>query len=115
MPDLELAQPAQQWVNVVLIWLGFGILAGLLARALAPGRHPVGAVATLVIGLVGSAAGLWVVSLLLGNHPFNPISPIGLMASTAGAFVILVAYRVLAACIEAGAEVPDSQNLRDGP
>ena len=39
---VELSPAAQQVVNVVLIWLGFGVLTGLLARALLPGREPRG-------------------------------------------------------------------------
>jgi uncharacterized membrane protein YeaQ/YmgE (transglycosylase-associated protein family) len=97
--QLEFSQAAQQWVNVVLIWLGFGIVAGLLARALVPGRHPVGAVTTLVIGVAGSAVGLLGLGYVLGGRPINPISPVGLLAAAAGAFVILVFYRLVTACL----------------
>ena len=114
MDQLELSQTAQQWVNVVLIWLGFGIAAGLLARALVPGRHPVGAVATLVIGVLGSALGLLVLTLLMHSGRFNPISPVGLLAATGGALVLLVVYRVLAACFVFQAKDPDSRNPADG-
>ena len=34
----ELSPVAQTWVNVVLIWVGFGSLAGLLARVILPLR-----------------------------------------------------------------------------
>ena len=51
MPDFELSNVAQQWINVTLIWVGFGTLAGLLARTLLPGREPQGAVGTVVIGI----------------------------------------------------------------
>ena len=50
--ELELSQTAQHWVNVTLIWVGFGTLAGLLARLLIPGREPSGAVGTVLIGIV---------------------------------------------------------------
>ena len=62
MGELELSQSAQQWVNVVLIWIGFGALAGLLAKSILPGRDPAGAVATLVIGIAGSTIGLLVLT-----------------------------------------------------
>ena len=42
MAELELSELAQQWVNLVLIWVGFGALVGLLARALLPGQEPKG-------------------------------------------------------------------------
>lgn len=97
MPEFDLSPAAQQWVNVVLIWLGFGLLAGLLARALVPGRQPVGPVATLVIGVLGSVIGLFGLSYFLHGKPVNPISPVGLLSAAGGALVLLIAYRVFLA------------------
>lgn len=94
MPDFELSNVAQQWINVTLIWVGFGTLAGLLARALLPGREPQGAVGTVVIGIIGSAAGLFTLSWALDRPTFNPISPLGFFAAVGGAFVLVVLYRV---------------------
>lgn len=114
MGQLELSQTAQQWVNVVLIWLGFGIVAGLLARALVPGRHTVGAVATLVIGVLGSTIGLLGLSFLLPGDRLKPIGPVGLLAATAGALVLLIVYRLVAACFVFESRDPDPQNPADG-
>ena len=100
---LELSPVAQQWANVVLVWIGFGALAGLLARAVLPGRDPSGPVGTLVIGIAGSTLGLFVFyRFILGaaqDRPFNPISPVGMLAAAAGAFALLIAYRILAAVV----------------
>ena len=95
MPQLDLSPHAQQWVNVVLIWVGFGTLAGLLARVILPVRHPSGLVATLLLGIVGSLIGLLALSLLLGQRQLNPISPLGFLAATAAAFTLLILYRWL--------------------
>jgi len=98
MTDLELSQSAQHWVNVVLIWVGFGTLAGLLARVILPVRQPAGSLPTLLLGIVGSVVGLLLLSLLMSDRNLNPISPLGFLAATAGAFVLLIAYRLLHAC-----------------
>jgi uncharacterized membrane protein YeaQ/YmgE (transglycosylase-associated protein family) len=95
--ELELSQTAQHWVNVTLIWVGFGTLAGLLAKGLIPGREPSGAVGTLVVGVVGSVVGPLSLCCLLDRHDFNPISPLGFLAAIAGAVVLLVVYRVAVA------------------
>ena len=91
----ELSASAQHWVHVVLIWVGFGSLAGLLARVLLPLREPSGSFPTLTLGIAGSAVGLGVLSWALGGGPLNPISPLGFTAATGGAFALLVLYRLL--------------------
>jgi len=92
--ELELSQTAQQWVNLVLIWVGFGTLAGLLAKSLIPGRKS-GAVVTVLIGIVGSVVGPLLLCHFLKWKDFNPISPLGFLATVGGALVCLLAYRLL--------------------
>ncbi len=94
LSGLELSASAQRWTNVVLLWLGLGILAGLLARFLLPGRHPSSAAGTLLVGILGSTVGLLVLSLLRRDPAFNPISPLGIFAAAAGAAAVLTAYRL---------------------
>jgi uncharacterized membrane protein YeaQ/YmgE (transglycosylase-associated protein family) len=93
--QFELSETAQHWVNVALIWIGFGILAGLLAKALIPGRQPAGAFGTLLIGVVGSVVGPLALCLYSDRPGFNPISPLGFLAAVGGALAALVAYRVV--------------------
>ena len=54
-------------------------------------------------GITGSTIGLLVFyRLCLGapaNNTFNPISPVGMLAAAAGAFGVLIAYRILVACV----------------
>jgi uncharacterized membrane protein YeaQ/YmgE (transglycosylase-associated protein family) len=99
MPELEFSPAAQHWVNVVLIWIGFGTLAGLLARVLLPARQPSGPMLTLLLGIVGSLLGLLALSLVFRGRQLNPISPLGFLASTAAAFLLLILYRLGHACL----------------
>ena len=85
MPELELSPAAQQVVNVVLIWIGFGTLAGLIAVVILPVRHPSGPIATLLLGIVGSVLGLFSLTWFFRGQALNPISPLGFLAATAGA------------------------------
>ena len=91
----ELSPVAQSWVYIVLIWVGFGSLAGLLARSILPFQKPSGSLATLTLGIAGSAIGLGLLSWIQGGGPSNPISPIGFLAAVGGAFGLLLAYHVL--------------------
>jgi len=95
--ELELSQVSQHWVNVILLWVGFGTLAGLLAKSLIPGREPSGAVGTVLIGIVGSAVGPLLLCYVLKRGDFNPISPLGFLAAVGGALAALFAYRLVAA------------------
>jgi len=92
MPELELSPIAQHWVNVVLIWVGLGAVAGLLAKAILPVREPSGPVSTMLLGITGSMIGLLALSWIFNGRQLNPISPLGLLAATAGAFALLMLY-----------------------
>ena len=109
MPEFELSQTAQHWVNVVLIWVGFGTLAGLLARVILPARQPSGPVLTLLLGILGSLIGLLALSLLFSGRQLNPISPLGFLAATAAAFLLLILYRVFYACFLKRKEDPGGE------
>ena len=103
MGNVEFSQSAQQWVNVVLIWIGFGTLTGLAAKALVPGRDP-GMVGTLVIGVLGSVVGPLVLVSSLGRDEFNPISPLGFLTAIGGAVSLLAIYRLLVVLVFAKKE-----------
>jgi uncharacterized membrane protein YeaQ/YmgE (transglycosylase-associated protein family) len=91
----ELSPVAQTWVNIVLIWVGFGSLAGLLARAVLPFQEPTGSLPTLTLGITGSAIGLGLLSWIQGGGPSNPISAVGFLSAVAGAFGLLLGYHFL--------------------
>jgi len=95
MSGLELSAEAQHWVNVVLIWIGLGAVAGLTAKLVLPVREPSSAAGTLVIGILGSTAGLAVLAGMVRAPAMNPISPVGFLASCAGALVLMLAYHGL--------------------
>ena len=94
-----------EWFEFILLWIGFGTCVGLLAKALMPGRDPGGAIVTLLMGIVGSVIGSSVYLLATGDK-IRPISVIGLFVGVAGAFVILLFYRMLAGFLidEAGSD-----------
>ena len=94
MPDYDLSATAQQWVNVMLIWIGFASVVGLVVRCILPGKEPSGLIGTLLIGILGCCVGPLAVSLAWKIENFNPISPIGFLASAVCAFAFLLLYRI---------------------
>jgi uncharacterized membrane protein YeaQ/YmgE (transglycosylase-associated protein family) len=93
--DAQLPQIAQQWANDVLVWVGFGTLAGLLAKAIMPGRDPGGTVVTLLLGICGSVIGSGVMMYFWESGRVAMVSPLGFLVAVAGAFVLLFFYRLL--------------------
>jgi uncharacterized membrane protein YeaQ/YmgE (transglycosylase-associated protein family) len=91
----QFMQVAEQWANTVLVWVGFGTLAGLLAKAIMPGKDPGGALATVIMGILGCVLGAGVLAFMSDHLHFTPLSPIGFVVATAGAFALLTLYRLM--------------------
>ena len=77
----------------ILSWLVLGLVVGVLAKFLMPGKDPGGFFVTILIGIAGAFVGGFIGSLLgLGDVTgFNLVS-IGL--ATVGALVLLFVYRM---------------------
>ena len=86
---------AQSWVNDILVWIGFGTLVGLLAKAIMPGRDPGGAITTLLMGIGGVIIGCGAWTLFSRGPRITPVSPLGMVVAVAGAFTLLFFYRLL--------------------
>jgi uncharacterized membrane protein YeaQ/YmgE (transglycosylase-associated protein family) len=94
--DPHVSQILQDSAHEVLLWVGFGTLVGLAAKAIMPGRDPGGAFGTMLMGIVGSVMGCGVIAFFFEGYHITPISTLGFGAGTGGAFVILFFYRLLA-------------------
>ncbi len=55
--DPQITVILQDAAHEVLMWVGFGTLVGLAAKAIMPGRDPGGALGTMLMGIVGSVLG----------------------------------------------------------
>ncbi|HZZ71109.1 MAG TPA: GlsB/YeaQ/YmgE family stress response membrane protein [Pirellulales bacterium] len=95
VPDVHFSETTAALVNDVLVWIGFGTLVGLFAKAIMPGRDPGGALATLLMGIGGTVIGCGMVSFLTDGKRITPISPLGFLVASGGAFVILFFYKML--------------------
>ena len=75
-------------------WLIIGLIAGALARLIMPGRDPMGIIATLLLGIVGSILG-GLVSWAIWGTDTGRIQPAGLLLSIVGAIIVLAIYRMI--------------------
>lgn len=95
MDSPDLLAEIQAATHMILEWVGFGTIVGLLAKAIMPGRDPGGAVATLAMGIGGTVIGCGTLSYFYHGEYVTPISVLGFVVATAGAFAILFFYRLL--------------------
>lgn len=95
MENPDILVMANRWCEILLIWVGFGTLTGLSAKAIMPGRDPGGAIATLGMGIGGTLVGMGILTYFYNGEPLSPISPIGFLVGTTGAFLLLFFYRFL--------------------
>ena len=76
----------------VIGWIIFGLIVGIIAKFLMPGRDPGGFVITAIIGIVGA---------LLGGYLGRAIGwyregePVGFVVAVIGSIVLLALYRIM--------------------
>lgn len=76
----------------LLAFLLFGLVVGLIARALMPGTQSMGCFATALLGCAGSLVGGLLGNLVLGRSLFA-VAPSGFIGSVIGALIVLFALR----------------------
>ena len=76
-----------------LAWIVIGFIAGLVARAITPGRDPNGCIVTVLLGIGGA-----LLAGFIGQQMgwYRPGQGAGFLAAIAGAILILIIYRIFA-------------------
>ncbi len=78
----------------ILSWIGFGLIAGALAKRIMPGKDPGGIVVTILLGIGGAIIGGFIASLL-GLGTFSRFNLWSLLVAVGGALLLLFGYRQL--------------------
>jgi uncharacterized membrane protein YeaQ/YmgE (transglycosylase-associated protein family) len=79
----------------ILSWIVVGLIAGALARLIMPGRDPMGIIATIVLGIIGSLIGGFVSMAIWRNNNTSAFQGSGLLLSILGAIIVLWIYRMV--------------------
>ena len=78
----------------ILSWIIFGLIAGLIAKFLMPGRDPGGFIITILLGIAGAVVGGFIgTSLGFGGVDGFNFGSFGI--AVLGAILLLILYRVL--------------------
>lgn len=77
----------------IVSWIVVGLIAGLLAKLVLPGRDPGGFIVTTLIGMAGAVVGGFIIGIIggAGTTGFNIWS---ILVATLGAVILLAIYRL---------------------
>jgi uncharacterized membrane protein YeaQ/YmgE (transglycosylase-associated protein family) len=82
-------------VGFIIILIVVGLIAGLLARLLVPGRDQIGILGTILLGIAGSFVGGFIWNVIeFGRFAPHRFHPVGIIGSVLGAIVVLLLLRV---------------------
>lgn len=78
----------------ILSWIVLGLLAGVLAKLLLPGKDPGGLILTILLGIAGAVVGGYLGTQLgFGDVTGFDLRSLGL--AVGGAILLLLGYRLL--------------------
>jgi uncharacterized membrane protein YeaQ/YmgE (transglycosylase-associated protein family) len=76
----------------LLGFLLFGLIVGLLARLIMPGRQPMGLLMTMLLGVVGSFLGGLLGNVFFGHGAWNQPTAAGWIGSILGSLLLLAVF-----------------------
>jgi uncharacterized membrane protein YeaQ/YmgE (transglycosylase-associated protein family) len=76
----------------IIGWIFFGLVVGVIAKLVMPGRDPGGIIVTMLLGIVGAVLGGFV-GRAMGLY--GPNDSAGWLMSILGAVLVLFIYRML--------------------
>ena len=80
----------------IIAWIILGLVAGLLANMLIPGKRSQGLILTCLIGVAGALGGGWVASRLFHVHTLHGFFNLSTwLTAIAGAAVLLLIFHLL--------------------
>jgi uncharacterized membrane protein YeaQ/YmgE (transglycosylase-associated protein family) len=79
----------------IIAWIVLGLVAGLIANMLIPGRRQQGLIITCLIGVAGALLGGWIATKLFHIHTLHGFFNASTwLTAIAGAAVLLLAYHL---------------------
>ncbi|WP_030691485.1 GlsB/YeaQ/YmgE family stress response membrane protein [Streptomyces globisporus] len=81
----------------IIGWILLGLLAGIIAKALMPGRDPGGCIVTILIGIAGALLGGWLGKVIFGVDSIDGFFELSTwIAAIVGSVILLLIYRLVA-------------------
>ncbi|MEW5633251.1 GlsB/YeaQ/YmgE family stress response membrane protein [Streptomyces hydrogenans] len=81
----------------ILAWILLGLLAGIIAKMVMPGKDPGGIIVTTLIGIAGGLLGGWLGKVLFDVESVDGFFELSTwVAAIVGSLILLAAYRLFA-------------------
>ncbi|MEU2232676.1 GlsB/YeaQ/YmgE family stress response membrane protein [Streptomyces vietnamensis] len=81
----------------IIGWIVLGLLAGIIAKALMPGRDPGGFILTILIGIAGALLGGWLGKVIFDVDSIDGFFELSTwIAAIVGSLILLGLYRLVA-------------------
>ena len=77
----------------VIVWIVFGLIVGIVAKLVMPGRDPGGFILTTLLGIIGAVLGGFL-GRAIGLY--QPGDAVGFIVAVIGAIILLVLHRFIA-------------------
>ena len=75
----------------IILWIIFGLIAGVAAKWIMPGKDPGGLILTIIIGIAGALVGGWI-STLFGFGDITGFDIRSFIIAVLGALLLLFIY-----------------------
>ncbi|EMD3681771.1 GlsB/YeaQ/YmgE family stress response membrane protein [Salmonella enterica] len=79
----------------IIAWIIFGLIAGVIAKLLMPGRDGGGFILTCILGIVGAVVGGWLATMFGIGGSISGFNLHSFLGAVVGAIVVLVIFRLL--------------------
>ncbi len=80
----------------IIAWIVVGLIAGIIAKALMPGKDPNGLIITILLGIGGAIVGGFLAVALGISDGVNNFDLGTIFLAVVGAMILLFGYRTLA-------------------
>jgi uncharacterized membrane protein YeaQ/YmgE (transglycosylase-associated protein family) len=77
-----------EWIGAIVI----GLLAGIVAKLIMPGKDPGGFIVTTILGVVGAIVATWIGQAI---GWYGPGEAAGFIGAVVGAIILLAIYRMV--------------------
>jgi uncharacterized membrane protein YeaQ/YmgE (transglycosylase-associated protein family) len=79
----------------IIAWIVFGLIAGVIAKFIMPGRDGGGFILTCVLGVIGAVVGGWLATMFGVGGSVSGFNLHSFLVAVVGAIVVLAIFRLL--------------------